>query len=167
MKTVAQLVLTGVTPADVFAHVARLDDYPAWMRLVHKVRPLEPDEGRPAWWVELRARVGPFARSKQLRMVRVEVEADRAVRFERVQPDDHDHANWILDVDLVERDGATVVVMTLEYTGDLWTGGVLSRVLDDEIRRGREGLRRAVLGATETRTSERGGAIGQPRAQAP
>lgn len=144
MKTTADLALAGVTPAAVFAHVALLDDYPSWMRLVHKVTPLEPDEGRPAWWVELRARVGPLARSKQLRMVRVAVDIDRAVRFERVQPDDRDHANWILDVELVERDGATLVTMTLEYTGELWTGGILGRVLDDEIRRGREGLRRAV-----------------------
>lgn len=150
MKTTADLVLPGVTPAEVFAHVALLDDYPRWMRLVHKVSPLDPDEGRPAWWVELRARVGPFARSKQLRMVRVGVETDRSVRFERVQPDDRDHANWILDVDLVARDDATVVTMNLEYTGELWTGGVLGRVLDDEIRRGREGLRRAVLGSTST-----------------
>lgn len=150
MKTTAELVLPGVAPAAVFAHVAMLDDYPNWMRLVHKVRPLEPDDGRPAWWVELRARVGPFARSKQLRMVRVAVETDRSVRFERVQPDERDHANWILDVELTGGDGATVVTMNLEYTGELWTGGVLGRVLDDEIRRGREGLRRAVVGTAAT-----------------
>ena len=147
MRTSADLILEGVTPAEVFVHVGLLDSFPSWMRLVHKVRPLEPDEDRPAWWVELRARVGPFARSKQLRMVRVGFEPDRAVRFERVQPDDRDHANWILDVELAERGGATVVTMHLEYTGDLWTGGVLNRVLEDEIRRGREGLRRAVVGA--------------------
>jgi hypothetical protein len=137
MRTSADLVLDGVMPAEVFAHVGLLDEYPSWMRLVHKVRPLDPDEGRPAWWVELRARV-----------VRVVVEQDRAVRFERVQPDDRDHANWILDVELTEREGATVVTMHLEYTGDLWTGGVLNRVLEDEIRRGREGLRRVVLGTS-------------------
>lgn len=147
MKTTADLVLEGATANAVYAKIALLDDYPSWMRLVHQVRRLDDDEGRPAWWVELRARVGPFARSKQLRMVRVACQPDRSVRFERVQPDERDHANWILDVELAERDGATVVTMQLEYTGDLWTGGVLQRVLDDEIRRGRDGLRRAVLGS--------------------
>lgn len=148
METTADIHLADVAPATVFAHVALLDEYPSWMRLVHKVDRLEPDEGRSAWWVELRARVGPFARSKQLRMVRVAVETDRSVRFERVQPDERDHANWILDVALDEHDGGTQVTMQLAYTGDLWTGGVLQRVLDDEIRRGREGLRRAVASST-------------------
>jgi len=144
METSAELVLADASPADVFAHVALLDGYPSWMRLVHTVDGLEPDEGRPAWWVELRARVGPFARSKQLRMVRVAVEQNRAVRFERVQPDDRDHANWILDVHLAPADGGTHVTMRLAYTGELWTGGVLGRVLDEEIRRGQDGLRRVV-----------------------
>lgn len=144
METSAEILLTGATPADVFAHVARLDDYPSWMSLVHKVESLPPDDGRPAWWVELRARVGPFARSKQLRMVRVAVEQDRAVRFERVQPDDRDHANWILDVRLAPADDGTQVTMQLAYTGELWTGGVLERILDEEIRRGQDGLRRVV-----------------------
>ncbi|MFV0307928.1 MAG: SRPBCC family protein [Desertimonas sp.] len=151
MKTTADLVLEDATTADVFAKIALLDDYPTWMRLVHAVRRLDADDGRPAWWVELRARVGPFARSKQLRMVRVGCEPDRWVRFERVQPDDRDHANWILDVHLAPRGESTVVTMHLEYTGELWTGGVLQRVLDDEIRRGRDGLRRAVSGSDVAR----------------
>jgi hypothetical protein len=145
MNTSADLFLEGASPADVFEHVALLDQYPPWMRLVHKVEALEPDDGRPAWWVELRARIGPFARSKQLRMVRVQVEQDRAVRFERIQPDEHDHANWILSVRLEPAGDGTWLTMDLAYTGDLWTGGVLGRVLDDEIRRGRDGLRRIVL----------------------
>ena len=57
------------------SHVATLDRYPPWMRLVHRVEPVEPDDGRPAWRVELRARVGLFARSKQLRMVRTVLRA--------------------------------------------------------------------------------------------
>lgn len=141
MKTSADLRLVGAAPDDVFRHVERLDAYPSWMHLVHRVEPIDPDEGRPAWWVELRARVGPFARSKRLRMVRTEHDPDaHHVRFARVQPDDRDHANWILTVDV---DPALVRVQ-LEYTGSLWTGGVLSRVLDDEIRRGRESLARLV-----------------------
>jgi hypothetical protein len=141
------IFLEGASPQDVFEHVALLDRYPSWMRLVHKVEPLPPDDGRPAWWVELRARIGPFARSKQLRMVRVAVEEDRSVRFERIQPDERDHANWILSARLEPAPGGTTMTMDLAYTGDLWSGGVLGRVLEEEIKRGRKSLRDVVLEA--------------------
>ena len=58
MQIPVELIIENATPADVFGHLATLDRYPSWMRLVHRVEPVEPDEGRPAWWVELRARVG-------------------------------------------------------------------------------------------------------------
>lgn len=147
MHTSVDIFLEGASPADVWPHIHLLDQYPPWMRLVHKVQPLDPDADRPAWWVELRARVGPFARSKQLRMVRVAAEPDRSVRFERVQPDERDHANWILAARLDAGDGGTLLTMDLSYTGNLWTGGLLSRVLDEEIRRGKDSLRRVVLDA--------------------
>lgn len=160
MKTSVDVVIPHATAAEVFQHVETLDRYPPWMRLVHAVQPIEPDEGRPAWWVELRARVGPFARSKRLRMVRTIHEASREVRFERVQPDDRDHANWILSAVVEDTGGpdgtassdeapdgggpGARVRMDLEYTGSLWTGGALTRILDDEIRRGSEALSRVV-----------------------
>jgi hypothetical protein len=145
VHTSVDIVIEGASTADVWEHIALLDHYPPWMRLVHRVQPLATDEGRPAWWVELRARVGPFARSKQLRMVRVAVEPERSVRFERIQPDERDHANWILAARLDATNGGTRLTMDLSYTGDLWTGGLLSRVLDEEIRRGQDSLRRVVL----------------------
>jgi hypothetical protein len=145
VHTSVDIVIEGASTADVWEHIALLDRYPPWMRLVHRVQPLATDEGRPAWWVELRARVGPFARSKQLRMVRVAVEPERSVRFERIQPDERDHANWILAARLDVTDGGTRLTMDLSYTCDLWTGGLLSRVLDEEIRRGQDSLRRVVL----------------------
>ena len=145
MHRSVDIFLEGASPHEVFEHVSRLDRYPPWMRLVHKVEPLEPDDGRPAWWVELRARVGPFARSKQLRMVRVAMEEDRSVRFERIQPDERDHANWILSARLEPAAGGTTMTMDLAYTGDLWTSGVLGRVLEEEIKRGRTNLRNVVL----------------------
>ena len=64
------------------------------MRMVHRVEPSAPDEGRPAWHVELRARVRPFARSKRSRMVRTIYEPEHRVKFERVQDDERDHAEW-------------------------------------------------------------------------
>jgi len=154
MKTTITAVIDGATTSSLFEQVATLERYPAWMRLVHRAAPLEPDDGRLAWWVELRAKIGPFARSKQLRMVRTVFEPDRRVRFERVQHDRRDHAEWILTADVADvadssdvaatagGDGlrGAVITMHLEYTGELWSASVLGRILDDEVRRSTRAL---------------------------
>ncbi|MEO6653807.1 MAG: SRPBCC family protein [Ilumatobacteraceae bacterium] len=141
---ITESVLVDTSPADVFGLVASLDRYPLWMRLVHDVRAVE-SAGEPAWSVEIRARVGPFARSKRLRMARTLHDPDRSVAFERAEIDGRDHARWALRVDLTPADAqSTLVQMHLAYDGRLWSGGLLERVLDDEVRRGREGLARLV-----------------------
>lgn len=144
MHTTVDLLIPDASAADVFAQIATLDRYPAWMRLVHRVDELPPDEGRPAWRVELRARVGPFARSKQLRMVRTVYEPGRAVRFERIQHDGREHAEWILAATVADAAGGASLRMELTYTGKLWGSAVLQRVLDDEVRRGKDALSRLV-----------------------
>jgi Polyketide cyclase / dehydrase and lipid transport len=144
MDIPVELIIEDVTPAAVFTHLATLDRYPGWLRLVHRVEPVEPDENRPAWWVELRARVGLFTRSKQLRMVRTIHEPHERVRFERVQPDERDHATWVMTASTVAVGHDTRVLVHLEYGGSLWTGGLLERVLEEEVRSGREALRRLV-----------------------
>jgi hypothetical protein len=128
----------------VFAYVARLDTYPDWLRLVHDVA-LVDDGPEPVWDVELRARVGPFARSKRLRMQRVTVESDRLAVFERREVDGREHAMWALRAELtpsahLEATSQTTLTMHLAYEGTLWTGGVLEKVLDEEIRRARTRL---------------------------
>ncbi len=145
MQTTATLFIDGASADDVFEQLATLDRYPAWMRLVHRAEPLAPDDGRPAWRVELRARVGPFARSKQLRMVRTVHEPPRRVRFERVQDDDRDHAAWILAATVEEVEGGSRIVTELTYSGKLWGSTVLERVLEDEIRRGKAALTGLVI----------------------
>jgi hypothetical protein len=145
MQTTVSLFIDGATASDVFEQVATLDRYPAWMRLVHRVEPLEPDGGRPAWQVQLRARVGPFARSKQLRMVRTVHEPLHHVRFERIQDDDRDHAEWVLTATVDGADGGATLVTDLRYSGALWGSGILQRVLDEEIRRGKAALRGLVI----------------------
>lgn len=141
---ITESVLVDAPPSAVFPLVASLDRYPRWMRLVHEVEGVG-SEGDAAWSVEIRARVGPFARSKRLRMARTLHDPDRAVAFERAEIDGRDHARWALRVDLTPADpGSTLVQMHLAYDGLLWTGGLLQRVLDDEVRRGREGLARLV-----------------------
>jgi uncharacterized membrane protein len=127
---------------DVVAWVDDLARYPNWMRLVHQVEPLPDDPRGAAWSVELRARLGPFARSKRLRMVRTRREPEQIV-FERVERDGRDHASWVLTLDLADHDasgGGTRLDVTLHYGGSLWTGGVLERVLADEVDRGRDRL---------------------------
>lgn len=144
MKADVIEVIPGASVESLFAQVASLDRYPPWMRLVHRATPLDgagpgpvPDpDGAPAWWVELRARVGPLARSKQLRMVRTAFEPGRHVRFERVELDDRHHAAWVLDACVAEAPGGAELSMGLEYTGQLWSATILGRILDDEIRRG-------------------------------
>ena len=133
---------TPRAPSAVLAHIDDLTRYPAWMRLIHTVEPLEPDERGPAWRIELRARLGPFARSKRLRMVRTVHESSGRIVFERIEDDERDHAPWVLTLALRSEgpDGPTDLDVHLYYGGSLWTGGVLERVLADEVDRGRDRL---------------------------
>jgi hypothetical protein len=116
----------------VFPYVVDLDRYEEWMPLVHRATQVGDGE----WDVELRARLGPVARSKRLRMVRTWLEWDRAVVFERREPGDRRYSPWVLRVDLRASGDGTNLEMDLSYGGALWTGGVLSRVLDEQIRQG-------------------------------
>jgi hypothetical protein len=136
------VAVAGPAP-EVFALVDDLGEYPGWMDLVHDVE-LDPlaAADRPAWDVELRAHVGPFARSKRLRMARVVHDPPHRVVFERAEVDGRSHAPWTLDarVEPSDRPGDVVVTMHLHYGGSLWTGAVLQRVLDDHVVRGAANL---------------------------
>jgi hypothetical protein len=140
MRTSESVVVPAPASA-VFPHIARLEAYPAWLRLVHEVA-LVREQPRPAWEIELRARVGPFARSKRLRMERTELVDDRLAVFERAETDGRQHAAWTLRAELepVDDGASTTVTMHLAYDGSLWSGAVLGKVLDDEIRRARHTL---------------------------
>lgn len=131
------------TPQRLFGWVHDLANYPEWMTLVHDVSALDGGDDGPAWDVELQAKVGPFTRSKRLRMVRTVHRPTDAVVFERREVDGRNHASWILSVavDRVAVDPPTsTVAMELRYGGSLWTGAVLGRVLDDAVRRGSAAL---------------------------
>jgi hypothetical protein len=122
-----------------FELVDDLSTYPQWNGLVHSAEREPGDE--PVWNVELRARLGPLARSKRLRMVRTVRDADTfAVTFERDEEDGRNHSPWVLAATISERDGLSTLVMDLHYGGSLWTGGALERVLADQITSGRERL---------------------------
>lgn len=147
MRTTITARIDGADQRQVFEEVASLENYPAWLRMVHRVEPDGTDGGRPAWQVELRARVGPLTRSKRLRMVRTVFEPERHVKFERVQDDDRDHAEWILEATVNDDAAGALLTMDLEYTGDLWAESVLRRILDDEVARGQNALREVIASA--------------------
>jgi hypothetical protein len=122
-----------------FEFVDDLSTYPQWNGLVHSAFPEPGDD--PVWDVQLRARLGPLARSKRLRMVRTVRDAQsHAVRFERDQADGRNHSPWVLSASIVEHDGLSNLTMHLHYGGSLWTGGALERVLAEQITSGRERL---------------------------
>ena len=142
-------------PERAFALVDDLSAYPAWMDLVHDVQEVarpevdgqDVSDERRAWEVELQAQVGPFARSKRLRMVRTVHEPGRRVVFERAEIDGRRHSTWILAANLDPDshpeslgERGTKLTMTLTYGGNLWTGAVLQRVLDDHVERGARAL---------------------------
>jgi uncharacterized protein YndB with AHSA1/START domain len=125
-----------VTPARLFDEVSALDGYAAWIDIVHRIEP----HADGSWGVELRGKVGPFARSKRLRMERTVLEPTRRVVFERRESDGRTHAAWVLTATIDEVDSGARLTMHLHYGGSLFTGGVLEKMLADQIVRGRERL---------------------------
>lgn len=139
---IERTVLLRASPSDVFELVDDLGRYPQWMDLVHDVSHVPAtDAGDRCWDVELRAQVGPLARSKRLRMRRTIHEPTHRVVFERSEIDGKRHSPWVLESTLTDRaQGEIELTMTLTYGGGLWTGAVLERVLDDHVDRGARSL---------------------------
>lgn len=122
-----------------------LAEYVAWMPIVHRADASVSTDH--TWNVELRAKVGPLARSKRLTMQRTALEDDSAHRsvravFERRETDERRHAPWILTVSLSSIGGGTRTRLDMElyYGGNLWTGGILEKVLSDSIDSGKRKL---------------------------
>jgi len=113
---------------DVFAIVSDLATYSGWLDLVVDAETAEAQAGDPgpAWMVTIRAKVGPLARSKKLRMVRSSLEKSEdeggLAFFERREVDGRDHAAWTLRAEVAAKsDNACAVDMELRYEGGLWT----------------------------------------------
>jgi hypothetical protein len=116
-----------------------LAQYPSWMGLVHTVVP----EGEGVWQVELRGKIGPFARSKRLRMIQVETSEPHHIRFERQENDGRSHSDWVLDAQVTEVGSTSTLNMTLHYGGRLFSN-VVERALHDEIEASKQRLRELV-----------------------
>ena len=122
--------------------VEDLAAYPTWMPMVHDV--VAVDDG--VWSVELRAKVGVFARSKKLRMRRT-MNEENIIVFERDEDDNRQHSPWVMRVSLSPSAMGTNVTIDLSYGGSLWSAGILDRVLASQVDAGKSGLVRAVQGA--------------------
>ena len=135
-------VIVAVEPVLVHPFVADLARYVEWMPMVHGAEPT----GDGVWNVELRAKVGVFARSKRLRMKR-SVNTPQQIVFERDEIDGRRHSPWKMSVALQAAEAGCVVTVDLSYGGNLWTAGILDRVLAAQVDAGKSGLVRVVQGA--------------------
>jgi hypothetical protein len=146
LDVVASLEAPHPAPS-LFSWVDDLERYPSWLDIVPRavaVAPHAEDVG-PAWSVDLRGRVGPFARAKRLRMVRTEHDAPHHARFERVEHDGRQHSAWVLDATIEGGDDQSTLTMRLHYGGRLWMPA-LDRLLADEIERSRPRLLACLAG---------------------
>jgi len=125
----------------VFEWIADLERYPEWLEIVPRAVPdaPAPDDEGPAWIVDLRARVGPLARSKRLRMVRTVHEPSTRAVFERREHDGRQHASWVLTASVAEDAGRATLEMHLHY-GGRFGGKPLELILAQEIERSRPRL---------------------------
>ena len=116
METTAT-VLVETDPSTAYATVADLGGYPDWSGIVHAVAPAAPTpEGLSVWDVDLRAGVGPFTRSKRLRMIRIVDDSPRRCVFERQELDGRHHSMWRLSCQITE--GADPDAIDLAIAGD-------------------------------------------------
>jgi len=117
-----------VPPERLYPFVSDLARYPEWLGIVQRAQPLADG----AWIVDLRGRLGPFARSKRLRMVRTIAEAPSLALFERAEEDGRQHSPWTLRADVAPHPGGSRLTMHLSYGGAL-LGAVIERILREEI----------------------------------
>lgn len=128
-------------PAAVLAEVADLPGYPAWHGMVKRV---DPDGD--GWLVDLGARLGPFTRTKRVRMVRAGADQEAAgqVLFVRKEGDRADHGAWELEclVDPPTGEGPCTLRFRLSYDGSSPLIGLLEPMLRTEVEKSADRLRR-------------------------
>ena len=129
---------TLVDRKNAYSVLRDLTQYPKWLDIVHAA--VKEEGSDSAWTVELRGKVGPFARSKRLRMVRTTDDANSSVVFERSEIDGRNHSNWRLTVYVGGAGNKTEVSVEMFYGGSMFGGGILERMLTDQIERSRPKL---------------------------
>ena len=128
-------------PEVVFPWIDDLARYPRWLDIVPRAVAVDPhpDDAGPAWSVDLRGRLGPFARAKRLRMVRTIADAPTRAHFERAEHDGRQHSAWVLSADVAATASGSRLTMQMHYGGRLWMPA-LDRLLSDAIERSRPKL---------------------------
>jgi len=111
-----------------FAVIRDLGTYPQWLDIVHLAQGADLVDGLQSWNVELRAKIGPFARSK------------------RRENDGKKHAPWVLRSVVTESNGTSTLDVHLHYGGSLFDGGIVERVLADQIVSGKAKLKQFLAG---------------------
>lgn len=146
MELSASAPLTA-DPERVFAELVDLGTYPSWLGLVHGAETTAPhdEDPGPAWLVDLGIAIGPFKRTKRVRMVRTEKVPPKLVRFERMEHDGREHSAWVLTAEVGARDSGSVLIMDLHYGGNLNFPGVES-LLQEEVRRAGARLQQRLTG---------------------
>lgn len=121
--------LVSATPEDTFTAVSDLATYPKWLDLVKEVRP----DGQ-GHLVTLQARLGPIARSKQLRMTQTKKSQDgetKTVVFERQENHDRDVSDWKMTATVTPHAKGSHLQIDLNYDGPYWTS-VLETLLKSQ-----------------------------------
>jgi len=142
-------VETSASPDRLFEVLSDLTTYADWLDVVSDVSPVPGQSEPSAWLVTLRAKIGPLARSKRLRMIQSESNAEtRTVLFERQETDDRTHSRWALAAAVTEANSpeanvASAATLDLHYDGSMWSGP-LGGVLDGAADRATVGLQRYV-----------------------
>jgi hypothetical protein len=145
MDLTAELV-AECGPEELFSWVADLSTSPRWLGIVERAERLEAET--PSWTVDLAARVGPFSRSKRLRMERIEHAAPVTAVFERREFDGREHGLWRLEALVDGESDRSRLRMRLHYGGRLW-GPVLEPILSEEIERSKARLSGLVAGSAQ------------------
>jgi hypothetical protein len=106
--------------ATAFAALADLGTYPHWLGIVAAAAPA----GEGAWLVDLRGKVGPFTKTKRVRMARTALDtAAGTVRFEREELDGRSHNPWILTGRALGAGTGSRVEVHVHYGGGLLLPG--------------------------------------------
>lgn len=133
-------------PSRVMAEIEDLPGYPEWHGMVHKVQP----DG-DGWLVDLGAKVGPFHKTKRVRLERApsDAAAPGQVRFVRAEQDGRDHGRWELEatVDPPTGDGPCTLRFRLVYDGSSSLASMLEPFLKAETHRSADRLRARLAAA--------------------
>jgi hypothetical protein len=135
-------------PEAVLVWVSDLATFPQWTKVLYRVEvEPSPSDSPRAWQVELRGKLGPFARSKRLRMVQVPTSDPGRLQFERRELDGAPHGVWKLDVRVEQQEPSqrTHLSAVFEYEGRLWSGAI-ERLLREEIESSKRRLSDLVAG---------------------